>query len=285
MLARQYAIAMPPPSDSGIERPPRPRSAAAAIPLTVARAADSAFFFDFDGTLAPIADDPHGVQPVAGVLDAITELAGRVRRVVIVSARPARFLLERFGEMPDVSLYGLYGLEVHRNGTTETDPDALPYAGRMAELADLARVELPSSVLVEFKGLSVALHYRMAPELAGEVQAWAAEQRERHQLAAQNGRMVVELKPPVSRNKGNVVLDETADCVTCAWYFGDDVSDLYAFAALDEREATDPGFIGVRVAVTNLETGADLAAAADFRLDSPTDVVDLIAQVSGQPAR
>jgi trehalose 6-phosphate phosphatase len=285
MQARQYAIAMPPPSDPGIDRPSRPRTAAAAIPLTVARVADSAFFFDFDGTLAPIADDPHGVQPVAGVLDAITELARRVRRVVIVSARPAPFLVERFGELPGVSLYGLYGLEVHRNGSTETNPAALPYADRMVELAELARVELPSSVLVEFKGLSVALHYRTVPALAGVVQAWAAEQRERHQLAAQHGRMVVELKPPVSRNKGNVVLDETADGVTCAWYFGDDVSDLAAFAALDEREARDPGFLGVRVAVTNLETGADLAAAADFRLESPVDVVDLITQVSAQPAR
>jgi trehalose 6-phosphate phosphatase len=269
-----------PPIDPGSVRTPRPRNAATAVTLTAPRAADAAFFFDFDGTLAPISDDPHGVQLVPGVLDAITALSHRVRRVVIVSARPASFLLERFGEVPHVSLYGLYGLEVHRGGATETDPDALPYADRMAELAERARAELPAAVLVEYKRLSVALHYRTAPELADTVQAWAAQQQERLGLAAQHGRMVAELKPPVQRNKGNVVLDETSDGITCAWYFGDDVSDLRAFAALDEREATDPAFLGVRVAVTNPETGADLAAAADFSLETPTEVVKLLEEMA-----
>jgi trehalose 6-phosphate phosphatase len=237
-------------------------------------------FFDFDGTLAPISDDPTGVQLVPGVLDAIIALSRRVRRVVIVSARPAQFLAERFGEMPGVAIYGLYGLEVRRGGRTETDPGALPYADRMAQLAEQARAELPSAVLVEYKRLSVALHYRTSPHLADTVRAWAAQQQERFGLAAQHGRMVAELKPPVQRNKGNVVLDETDDGVSCAWYFGDDVSDLQAFAALDEREAADPAFLGVRVAVTNPETGADLAAAADFSVETPTEVVALLTELA-----
>ncbi|HLL67960.1 MAG TPA: trehalose-phosphatase [Micromonosporaceae bacterium] len=269
-----------PPTTSGSERSDRRHTAETAVSLTASRIADAAFFFDFDGTLAPISDDPNDVRLTPGVLDAITALSQRVRRIVIVSARPASFLFERFGELPDVSLYGLYGLEVHRNGKIETDPDALAYAGQMEQLAERARAELPAAVLVEYKRLSVALHYRTAPELADTVRQWAERQHEELGLPAQHGRMVAEIKPPVERNKGNVVLDETRDGISCAWYFGDDVSDLKAFRALDELAAADPAFLGVRVAVTNLETGADLAAAADFSLATPTEVAKLLTEIA-----
>ncbi len=90
--------------------------------------------------------------------------------------------------------------------------------------------------------------------------------------------MVVELRPPVERDKGDVVRGEIGD-LTCAWYVGDDVSDLEAFRALEEREAAGDGFAGIAVAVANPETGDVLAQAADFVLDSPADVAGLLGEV------
>ena len=49
--------------------------------------------------------------------------------------------------------------------------------------------------------------------------------------SVQAGRMVIELKPPVNRDKG-MVIGEAIRSAGCAWYFGDDVSDLKAFGAL-----------------------------------------------------
>ena len=46
-------------------------------------------FTDFDGTLAPIVDDPAEARPLPGVVDALAALAGRDGRVVVISGRPA----------------------------------------------------------------------------------------------------------------------------------------------------------------------------------------------------
>jgi trehalose 6-phosphate phosphatase len=256
------------PIDSG-DRPSRPLTADQAWQITTARAAECVLFFDFDGVVAPVGDDPNAVQPVPEVMSAIAGLAEVVRRVAVVSARPVDFLRGWFGHLTEVDLYGLYGLE-HSRGATETvtEPAALPWVPAMAELADRARTELPEGALVEYKRLSVALHYRTNPQLAGAVEEWGRAEAERRGLRVQTGRMVIELKPPVNRDKGMVVRD-VVQSAGCAWYFGDDVSDLKAFDALREREAADPRFFGIRVAVANPETGHEVARAADLTIDSP----------------
>jgi trehalose 6-phosphate phosphatase len=249
----------------------RSLSVSEALSTTAARADNCVFFFDFDGTLAPIQDDPDAVQLAPGVLESITALARRVRRVSLVSARPVDFLRSRFPGVP-LTLHGLYGLESeYVPGRTVTYPPALPWADVVAEVARRAERELPDEVLVEYKRLSVALHYRSAPQLRDTVHAWAQEQAGRYGLREQEGRMVIELKPSVQRDKGSVVAEEI-EGFSCAWYFGDDLGDLSAFRALADREAAHPDFLGVRVAVRNPETGAEVAAAADLHLEGPAAV-------------
>jgi trehalose 6-phosphate phosphatase len=249
-----------------------------ALSATAERADSCVFFFDFDGTLAPIQDDPDAAQLAPGVLDAIADLATHVRRVTIVSARPVEFLRSRFPGIP-LTLHGLYGLESqYRPGETVTYPPALPWADIVARLADQASRELPGDVLVEFKRLSVALHYRSAPDLRDVVHDWAEKQARRHGLREQEGRMVIELKPSVERDKGSVVAEDIVG-FSCAWYFGDDLGDLAGFRALTARQAANPDFLGVRVAVGNPETGAEVAAAADLHLDGPAAVPGLLARL------
>jgi trehalose 6-phosphate phosphatase len=252
-------------------RPAHPLSPAEAWRFTADHAGDTTFFFDFDGVLSPVTDDPDASQPVPAVLGVLEELAGRVARVAIVSARPVSFLRPRFESLSHVDLYGLYGLEVWHDGEVVTAPAALPWVPAMAELAERARTELPEQILVEYKRLSVALHYRTAPQLGDQVTGWAHEQAETAGLRIQGGRMVVELKPPVDQDKG-MVISEGVKSAGCAWYFGDDMSDIKAFDALRAREAVDPAFFGVCVAVANPETGAEVAGAADLTLESPEAV-------------
>ncbi|MDT0532246.1 trehalose-phosphatase [Micromonospora sp. DSM 115977] len=258
-----------PPLNLGNQQPRNPLDADQAWRTTAGRAAGTVLFFDFDGTLAPVDDDPTAVRPAPKVLAAIEALAPVVRRIAIVSARPVDFLRDHLGGLTGVDLYGLYGLEhSHSGGETVTEPAALPWVPTMAELADLARAELPEGALVEYKRLSVALHWRTAPQLGAAVERWGQAQAERLGLKVQAGRMVLELKPPVDRDKG-MVIDEIVRDAEGAWYFGDDVSDIKAFAALRARAAADPDFFGVCVAVANPETGHEVAEAADLTLDSP----------------
>lgn len=269
-----------PQTETGAQ-PRAQRTVDEALRLTAERAARCGFFFDFDGVLAPIRDDPDEVYPEPGAIEAISGLSRHIDRVVIVSARPVEFLRSRFPDLPQVTLYGLYGLETQRHGgRVETDSRALPYLDVMAGLVGRARAELPAGALIEYKRLSVALHYRTAPELGGFVEEWSAARAAELGLWAQGGRMVVELKPPVQRDKGDVVGEEI-NGLTCAWYFGDDLSDIKAFKALDAREAVDPTFAGVRVAVANPETGRTVAGAADLELTSPADLPALVQQITG----
>ncbi|MFR9776926.1 trehalose-phosphatase [Micromonospora sp. MS34] len=258
-----------PPLNLGNQQPKTPLDAEHAWRATATRAADVVLFFDFDGTLAPVDDDPTAVQLAPKVLAALEALAPRVRRIAIVSARPVEFLRDHLGGLAGIDLYGLYGLEhSHSGGGTVTEPAALPWVPTMAELAEQARAELPPGALVEFKRLSVALHWRTAPQLGDLVQEWGRAQADRLGLRCQAGRMVLELKPPVDRDKGMVIGEVVRDAGG-AWYFGDDVSDIKAFAALRARAAADPDFFGVCVAVANPETGHEVADAADLTLDSP----------------
>ena len=79
---------------------------------TAERASATTFFFDFDGVLSPVTDDPDASQPVPEVPGVLERLASAVSRVAIVSARPVSFLRSRFEMLEHVDLYGLYGLEV-----------------------------------------------------------------------------------------------------------------------------------------------------------------------------
>ena len=266
------------PYNTGNHQLTRPFSVDEAWNATVDRAGQCVLFFDFDGTLAPVEDDPTAVQPAPKVLAAIEALTGVVQRVAIVSARPVEFLRDRFASLSDVDLYGLYGLE-HSHGSAETvtEPAALPWVPTMVELAERARAELPEGTLVEYKRLSVALHYRTAPELAAAVESWGQAQAERLGLRVQCGRMVIELKPPVDRDKG-MVIGEAVRSAGCAWYFGDDVSDIKAFAALRDRESADPSFFGVCVAVANPETGQEVSTAADLTIESPEALGDFLTE-------
>jgi trehalose 6-phosphate phosphatase len=247
-----------------------------ALTSAAERAPDIGFFFDFDGVLAPIADDPEQVYPVAGLVEALAELRGYAARLAIVSARPVEFLRHRFSGLTGVTLYGLYGLEAIRpDQRAEVDPVAESSAPLIAELVQRAGAELPAEVLVEDKRLSVALHYRTSPDLQDVVDRWGIERAAELGLRAQRGRMVIELKPPANRDKGTVLAGEIADLAS-AWYVGDDLSDVRAFESLDAREAADPSFLGVRVAVANPETGTAVAERADLVVESPDDLLALL---------
>ncbi|HKA69114.1 MAG TPA: trehalose-phosphatase [Actinomycetes bacterium] len=256
-----------------------PLTAEQAIAQSAPLAGRLGFYFDFDGTLAEIQDDPGAVQPIPGVVQGLVELASRVDRVGIVSARPVGFLAERFGQVPGIVLYGLYGLESRRDAETSIDPEVAQWVPAIRRLVEAARHELPPDVLVEDKHLAVALHYRLAPHRRDEVETWAGREAQRLGLAVQRGRMVAEIKPAVARDKGVVIQQEIAG-LGGAWYVGDDISDRRAFEVLAEYEATHPDFLGVRVAVTNTETGGALADLADFVLAAPEEMPRMLARVT-----
>jgi trehalose 6-phosphate phosphatase len=245
-----------------------------ALALSAARR-PCGLFFDFDGVLAVIGDDPEAVAPAAGVLPQLTRLSPLADRMAIISARPVSFLQRHFGSVPGVTLYGMYGLESATGRTVRADPGAEKWIPTIEAVKRAAERELPG-VLVEDKRLAVALHYRQRPADRDRVEAWARAAAAAHGLAEQRGRMVAELKPPVATDKGTVLAGEIAG-LRCAWYFGDDVSDVRGFRALRARQEQDSAFLGVCVAVSNPETGGEVEREADYVVAGPADMPALLA--------
>jgi hypothetical protein len=65
-----------------------------------------ALCLDFDGTLAPIVDDPEQTRALPGMVDLLGRLAARFAAVALLSGRPASFLFEH-AAAPGVRYLGL----------------------------------------------------------------------------------------------------------------------------------------------------------------------------------
>ncbi len=94
--------------------------------------------------------------------------------------------------------------------------------------------------------------------------------------------MSVELRPPLDIDKGSVV-GELAGRSTAACYFGDDLGDLPAFAALADRGRV-PGVTAVSVAVVDDETPDEVVQAADVHIPGPAAALDVLAWLAESAA-
>lgn len=232
---------------------------------------DTALAFDFDGTLAPIVDDPAAAGPMLGVVELLDALATRFGRVAVVSGRPRSFLAGHFPG-PAVDLSGLYGLETRIDGIDADHPEADRWRPVVDDASASAAAELPPTVTVEAKGLSLTVHFRSHPPDRAGVVEWAERTSIDGGLEVREAKASVELHPPLDVDKGTSLTALAAGCTTVV-YVGDDLGDLPAFAALDELRRG--GVRTVKVATGGAELPAEVAAAADLVVDGPEAVVDL----------
>jgi trehalose 6-phosphate phosphatase len=240
-------------------------------------ASDTALFCDYDGTLAPIVEDPDQAVPLPGAAAALAQVARRLGRVAVISGRPVAWLQRQLADAVGVELAGLYGLERLRHGTIVEAAEAGRWRQAIEAVAVAAAAELPGAVRVERKGLAVTLHARTTPEYEDTIVVWADTQAGRTGLAAHRGRRSVELRPPVPVDKGTVVA-ELGRGYGAVCFIGDDRGDLAAFDAL--ARLAGAGARTVRVAVASDEAPEELLATADLVVDGPSGVLDLLHQLS-----
>lgn len=148
--------------------------------------------FDFDGTLAPIRDDPAEVRMdrgAAALLAGTTQMEGVV--VAIVSGRDADDLAMRVNA-PGAFIVASHGLEIRAPGGLLVR-DSPPLAAELP--APLLHEIGASGLRVERKKHALALHWRGAPyeavaAVADTFRAWARDQ----ELDVIEGRCVVEAR-------------------------------------------------------------------------------------------
>ena len=227
----------------------------------------SVVILDFDGSLAPIVDDPADAVPFPGTVDTLTALVGRVGRVAVVSGRPVEFLRSVL-PVDGLVLVGQYGVERLDDGTVLTDPRVQPWTEPVANAAAEAERSLPG-LFVERKGaIATALHWRRAPELEAAAIDLGRRLAASHGLALEPGRLTLELRAPVGVDKGTATAALAAGA-HAALVAGDDRGDLAAFAALCRLQEQGRLTHGLRVAVRSPEAPPELLRQADHEVDGP----------------
>ena len=188
----------------------------------------------------------------------------------MITGRRAEDVATRLG-VPHVRYVGLYGLE----------DDAPELVAAVVPLAERAAAIVPEA-WVEDKGVSIAVHYRRAPDPAGargELVVAMQDVATEAGLGLVEGKMVVELVPRGRPMKGGAVERLIGELgLRAALYAGDDHADLDAFAALDRLGVG--GVTAIKVAVRGPETPSELVAAADVVVDGPTGLVGLLSELA-----
>jgi trehalose 6-phosphate phosphatase len=194
-----------------------------------------AYFLDVDGTLLDIVETPNAIQVDAALLDLIARLyRASDGAVALISGRALSDLDQRLG-MLRVPMAGQHGLE-RRDVAGRLWIHAPPPEAKSAIKAALAPVlERHPGMLLEDKGLTLALHYRRAPRLASYAHRLMARLATAGALELQKGKRVVELKP-AGIDKGTAIGEYLAEPPFLGRrpvFIGDDANDEHGFAEIN----------------------------------------------------
>jgi trehalose 6-phosphate phosphatase len=198
---------------------------------------DWAYFFDLDGTLIEFAETPAAVRVTEELrqsLERLHELVGGA--VALMTGRPI-VEIDRMFAHTRLPVAGQHGAERRNAAGLITSHAPEQELGPARQLLAQAIIAKPG-LLLEDKGLSLALHYRRAPDLAGFVhqtmEALLADLDGQYTL--QQGKSVLELKP-AGKDKGRAVLEfvgEPPFAGRIPAFVGDDATDEYGFATVNE---------------------------------------------------
>jgi trehalose 6-phosphate phosphatase len=234
---------------------------------------------DFDGTLAPIVDDPAAARATPAATAALSRLALLAGTVAIVTGRPAADAASFAGvaDVPGIIVLGHYGMQRWERGTLSSPAAPLGLSTARAELPGvLSAGAAAQGTFVEDKGEALAVHTRRAAQPQAELErlrAPLAGLAQRTGLALEPGRFVLELRPP-GADKGRAIVDLAAERAPGAILFcGDDLGDRAAFAAV--RQLRAEGTPGLLVCSGSAEV-PELAAEADLVVDGPAGIAGLL---------
>ena len=227
---------------------------------------------DFDGTLAPLVDEPDQARALPAAAEAIDRLiALPATRVALLSGRSLSALADVARMPAEVLLAGSHGAEIRLDGSESLlglDEAERAVIDRVHARLTAVAEDIPG-VWVERKPAGFALHTRTATpdDARGAVaRARAALAEDLDALKVRSGKDVVEFAVRAT-TKGDALLTlKRFTGATGAFFAGDDVTDEDVFTVL---AGTDLG----------LKSGAG-ATSADHRVAGPAEVALVLARLA-----
>ena len=223
-----------------------------------------ALFLDFDGTLVDIVERPDAVSvdpELPAILDRLKRRLGGA--LAIVSGRSIDFL-DHHLQPYAFDIGGLHGLE-HRIGDRfhQCQPEDHP---RLRDMVDQLEdvLALKTGVLIEDKGCSVAVHWRLAPQERDFVLSTARSAVEAlgPEYRVQYGKAVAEILPAAA-GKGRMIetfLRQAPYLGRRPIFAGDDLTDENGFASINAH-----GGLSIRIGTGETIAQERLGTPADLR--------------------
>jgi trehalose 6-phosphate phosphatase len=246
--------------------------------LDVLRAPRAGLVTDVDGTISPIESTPELARVLPSARHALDRLSALLTLVGVVSGRTVADARAMVG-LDNLVYVGNHGLEVWTDGPHVIE-EARPWVPRLAAvLEDIRRNIQVDGIRIENKGVTASLHYRLAPdppaarrELLDVLSRCALTSG----LRLEEGRMVLNLLPPLTVTKGSAVTwlarEYQLDSMV---YLGDDVTDAHAFRALKTLKETTE-IQTLCIGVVGPETPTSVRQLADASVPSVQSVAELL---------
>ncbi|HEX2417660.1 MAG TPA: trehalose-phosphatase, partial [Micromonosporaceae bacterium] len=219
---------------------------------------------DYDGTIAPIVEDPAQAVPLPETVAALRALAALPQtKVAVISGRALRDLAAMSRLPSEIHLVGSHGSEFDVGFVHKLAPELVDLRDRLLdELTGIVRDR--NGVRLEVKPASIAVHFRtasrpIAAEVAELVQSGPAAW---HGVQVTEGKEVIELAV-FATHKGTA-LDSlrTQLGASAVLYVGDDVTDENAFRHLHGPD------LGVKIGPGK--------TAAQYQLNDPFQAAQLL---------
>jgi len=200
-------------------------------------APNPAFFLDIDGTLLDIEGHPDDVHIGRAELELVSSLQlATGGALALISGRPLAGIDVLFHPLR-LPIAGQHGAE-RRDANGKRHRHRFPVEALHKAAAPVRKFVARNEGLVfEDKGASVALHYRLAPQLEAAARAVVEEAAKsaNGSLEIQVGKMVFELKP-AGVDKGSAIDEFMRDAPFAGRipvFLGDDVTDEFGFQVVN----------------------------------------------------
>lgn len=196
---------------------------------------DWAYFLDVDGTLLEIAENPNAIRVDQSLLLLLERLHRASGAVALISGRAISDLDRRIANrLPRAGQHGLERRDAAGRLWLHATP---PEAKERIRSALTPWLESHPGLLLEDKGLTLALHYRQEPDLEDAMNELMAKliAEAGDQLVMQKGKCVVEAKP-ANFDKGTAIEEFLAEAPFKGRkpvFIGDDLNDEHGFAVIN----------------------------------------------------
>lgn len=231
-------------------------------------------FFDRDGTLVPIADNPKEAILGADTSKVLRRLSERLsQRVAIVSARGLNMLAAEF-DCNQFILAGNYGLEISfPSGNKIVHPEAQKALPLLSEVrADLAQMaERNARLMLDDHQYSFCLHFHNVPSEERPVIYREINELEQKYCSLQFRTLPTsyEIAPEIEWSKASA-LDKIVEELSLS-------ADEFLCMAFGDSSADEPMFQWVnRHGGLSFNVGGRASASATSSFESPSDVIGFL---------